>query len=72
MFKSMTIAQGNYYQKRLDQTFRRHLSAIRTLTQVRKLLNPATVAQINIAEQEVNMTGSSTSETSMQTHSRRS
>ena len=51
MFKGMTIAQGNYHQKRLDQTYRRHLSAIRTLAQIRKL-GPA--VQINIAEKQIN------------------
>jgi hypothetical protein len=51
MFKSMTLAQGNYYQKRLDWTYRRHLSAIRTLAQIRKL-GPA--VQINIAEKQIN------------------
>ncbi len=54
MSKSMTIAQGNYYQKRLDQTYRRHLSAIRTLAQIRKL-GPA--VQINIAEKQINTAG---------------
>ena len=49
--QSMTIAQGNYYQKRLDQTYRRHLSAIRTLAQIRKL-GPA--VQVNIAEKQIN------------------
>jgi hypothetical protein len=54
MFKSMTIAQGNYHQKRLDLTYRRHLSAIRTLAQIRKL-GPA--VQINIAEKQINTAG---------------
>jgi hypothetical protein len=51
MFKSMTIAQGSYYQRRLDHAHRRHLSAIRTLAQIRKM-GPA--VQINIAEQQIN------------------
>ncbi len=71
MFKNLTICQGEYHQKRLDRAHRRHLSAIRTLAQVRKLLKP-TVAQINIAEQQVNMVGSSTNETSEQVRSSRS
>jgi hypothetical protein len=54
LFKNMTLAQGNYYQKRLDLTYRRHLSAIRTLAQIRKL-GPA--VQINIAEKQINMAG---------------
>jgi hypothetical protein len=49
--------QGDYLQRHLDRAHRRHLSAIRTLAQVRKLMRPA-VAQINIGEQQVNMAGS--------------
>jgi len=54
MPKSMTIAQGNYKQKMIDQAHRRYLSAIRTLAQIRKL-GPA--VQINIAEQQINTAG---------------
>jgi hypothetical protein len=50
-----TLAQGNYYQKRLDRAHRNHLSAIRTLAQIRKL-GPA-VVQINIAEKQINTSG---------------
>ncbi len=50
----MTSAQDNYFQKRLDQTHKRHLSAIRTLAQIRKL-GPA--VQINIAEKQINTAG---------------
>jgi hypothetical protein len=49
--------QADYLQRHLDRAHRRHLSAIRTLAQVRKLLKPA-VAQINISERQVNMAGS--------------
>jgi hypothetical protein len=48
------LAQGNYYQQRLDRAHGRHLSAIRTLAQVRKM-GPA--VQINIAEKQINTTG---------------
>jgi hypothetical protein len=51
MSKSIAIAQGNYHQKIIDQAHRRHLSAIRTLAQIRKL-SPA--VQINIAEKQIN------------------
>lgn len=54
IFKSMTIAQCNYYQKRIDQAHGRYLSAIRTLAQIRKL-GPA--VQINIADKQVNTAG---------------
>ena len=55
MSESMTIAQSNYHQKRIDQAYKRHLSAIRTLAQIRKL-GPAAV-QINIAEKQINTAG---------------
>ena len=54
MYKSTSIRQGSYEQKRIDQAYRRHLSAIRTLTQIRKL-GPA--VQINIAEKQINSVG---------------
>jgi hypothetical protein len=46
-----TLAQDNYYQKRLDRANRNHLSAIRTLAQIRKM-GPA--VQINIAQKQIN------------------
>ena len=49
-----TLAQGNYYQKRLDRAHRNHLSAIRTLAQIRKM-GPAAV-QINIQRNSVCLT----------------
>jgi hypothetical protein len=49
-----TLAQGSYYQKRLDRAHGRHLSAIRTLAQIRKM-GPA--VQINIAEKQINTAG---------------
>lgn len=55
--RSMTIAQGSYHQKRLDQTYRRHLSAIRALAQMRKLLKGGAITQINIADKQINTTG---------------
>jgi hypothetical protein len=48
------VSQGEYYQKRLDRAHRRHLSAIRTLAQIRKL---APAVQINIAEKQINTVG---------------
>jgi hypothetical protein len=50
----LSVAQGEYHQRRLDRADRRHLSAIRTLAQVRKL-GPA--VQINIAEKQINTAG---------------
>jgi hypothetical protein len=47
----LIISQGEYHQKRIDRAHRRHLSAIKTLTQIRKM-GPA--VQINIAEKQIN------------------
>jgi hypothetical protein len=52
--KSGSRIQDDHRQKRLDRAHRRHLSAIRTLAQIRKL-GPA--VQINIAEKQINTTG---------------
>lgn len=48
--------QSDYYQRRIDRAHNRHLSAVRTLAQVRKLLKPS-VAQINIADKQINTAG---------------
>ena len=50
----MKIPQGEFHQKRIDRAHRRHLSAVKTLAQIRKM-GPA--VQINIAEKQVNTTG---------------
>jgi hypothetical protein len=50
----LTLAQAEYHQKRLDRAHRRHLSAIKTLAQVRKM-GPA--VQINIADKQINTAG---------------
>jgi hypothetical protein len=55
--KSGTLIQDDHRQKRLDRAHRRHLSAIRTLAQIRKL-GPA--VQINIAEKQINTSGTTT------------
>jgi hypothetical protein len=54
MYQSMSVNQGSYQQKRLDRAHRNHLSAIRTLAQIRKL-GPA--VQINVAEKQINTAG---------------
>lgn len=54
MEKSMSIKQGIYFQKLTDRAHRNHISAIRTLAQIRKM-GPA--VQINIAEQQINTAG---------------
>ena len=55
--KGGTFKQDDHRQKRLDRAHRRHLSAIRTLAQIRKL-GPA--VQINIAEKQINTAGTTT------------
>ena len=55
--KGMPIARDGYHQKRLDHAYRRHLSAIRALAQIRKLLKGGAITQINIAEKQINTTG---------------
>ena len=46
-----TLSQNDHYHKRLDKAHRNHLSAIRTLAQIRKM-GPA--VQIDIAEKQIN------------------
>ena len=53
----LSIPQDEHYQKCIDRAHKRHLSAVRTLAQVRKLLKPGGVNQINIADQQVNVAG---------------
>ena len=54
--RNLDLKQCEHYQRRIDRAHKRHLSAIRALAQVRKLLKPS-VAQINIAEQQINTAG---------------
>jgi len=51
---NLTLSQSEFHQKRIDRAHRRHLSAIKTLAQIRKM-GPA--VQINIAERQINTTG---------------
>jgi hypothetical protein len=50
----LTMVQSEHHQKRIDRAHRRHLSAIRTLAQIRKL---APALQINIADKQINVAG---------------
>ena len=47
----MTLAQDDYYQRRIDKAHRRYISSIKALAQIRKM-GPA--VQINIAEKQIN------------------
>jgi hypothetical protein len=55
--RNLTIPQAEHHQKRLDRAHGRHLSAIRALAQIRKLLKGTAMTQINIAEKQINTTG---------------
>ena len=55
--RNLSIPQADYHQKRLDRAHRRHLSAMRALAQIRKLLKGTTITQINIADKQINTTG---------------
>jgi hypothetical protein len=51
--RGLTIQQSEFHERRIDRAHRRHLSAVRTLAQIRKL-GPA--VQINLAEMQINAT----------------
>jgi hypothetical protein len=53
--KNLSLAQGDYHQRRMDHAHRRYLSALKTLALVRKLAVP--VLQVNIARKQVNVAG---------------
>jgi hypothetical protein len=55
--RNLSITQAEHHQRRLDRAQRRHLSAIRALAQIRKLLKGTTMTQINIADKQINTTG---------------
>ena len=50
---ALSSGHRDYLQRRQDRAHRRYLSAIRTLAQVRRLLQP--VVQVNIGGQQVNV-----------------
>jgi hypothetical protein len=52
--RNLNIPQAEHHQKRLDRAHRRHLSAIRALAQIRKLLKGTGITQINIADKQIN------------------
>jgi hypothetical protein len=52
--KNPSLAQGDYLQRRIDRAHKRFLTAARTLALVRRLALPVLVAQVNIADKQVN------------------
>ena len=55
--RNLRMPQAEHHQKRLDRAHRRHLSAIRALAQIRKLLKGTAITQINIADKQINTVG---------------
>lgn len=53
--QSMSLELGMYYQKAIDRTHKRYLSALKALADVRRLALPA--LQVNIARKQVNVAG---------------
>jgi hypothetical protein len=51
----LNLIQADFHQRKIDRAHARFLSAVRTLAQVRKLAVPA--LQVNIAKNQVNVTG---------------
>jgi hypothetical protein len=52
--KNPSLAWGDYLQRRMDRAHKRFLTAARTLALVRRLALPVLVAQVNIADKQVN------------------
>lgn len=51
----LSIAQGDFHQRRIDAAHRRYLSALKSLAAVRRLALPA--VRINLARRQVNVAG---------------
>lgn len=51
---SVTLAQGEYWEKRLSAAQRRYLRALESLARTRRLLRPRAL-QVNIGAQQVNV-----------------
>jgi hypothetical protein len=56
----LSIAQADYWQRRIDHCHRRYLSAIKALASIRKLALPA--LQMNFARKQVNIVGGAAAE----------
>jgi hypothetical protein len=53
--KDLSVKWYEYYQRRMNHSHKRYLSALKTLALVRKLAIP--VLQVNIAKKQINMAG---------------
>jgi hypothetical protein len=65
-----TLRQGEYHQKVITAAQKRHLAAIKGLSEVRRLALPA--LQVNIAKKQVNVAGTVTTATPATDHPRAS
>jgi hypothetical protein len=52
-----SFRETEFYEERLGRAQKRYLAAIRAVTQYRRLLNPAAVVQVNVAEKQINVAG---------------
>lgn len=53
--ESMSLALGDYWERKLSSAQRRYLRAAETLARIRRLALP--VMQVNVAEKQVNIAG---------------
>ena len=53
--KDVSLKWYEYYQRRMNHSHKRYLSALKTLALVRKLAVP--VLQVNIAKKQINVAG---------------
>jgi hypothetical protein len=52
--KDLSIAQADYHQRRINHAHKRFLSAVKTLTTVRRLAVPVIIGHVNVAGKQVN------------------
>ncbi len=60
--ESRSLEISRFYEQQTDRAHRRFLASVESLARVRRLITP--IAQINIAEQQVNVAGNVTTGTS--------
>ena len=53
--KDLSIKRCEYFQRRMNYSHKRYVSALKTLALVRKLAVP--VVQVNIAKKQINVAG---------------
>ncbi len=53
--EEISIKRADYYEQMIDRAQKRYLAAIKTLANVRRLALPVLIGQLNVAEQQVNV-----------------